>query len=374
MSPSTPDSALQGKDFEVAIIGGGICGLACALTLAKQGVTVQIYEAASAFGEIGAGIGIGPNAIRILRDIGVLDDVVSKANDPSLNLRAFVFKSGMGNHEYPARAEDYGIGMHRASFLDALVLHVDPTITHFNKRCNKVVSSPSNPSRTMVHFDDGSHIETDVVLGADGIKSVVRTAVVSDQEVNIVAFVTDRSIEFGAANLPPSQPWVESVPQSEMLAEFDEWGSDVAGLLRCIKAPQKWMIYGVFPPLKSYVKGHVALLGDAAHAMLPHLGAGSGQGIEDAYLLGTLLGHSRTKASNLESVLKVYDEIRRPRAQKVWEDTRMAGDIYEGFGRQGFTPDGLRQDLSGLWDFVWNHDIVKDIQTAGEYLRELGTF
>lgn len=102
-----------------------------------------------------------------------------------------------------------------------------------------------------------------------------------------------------------------------MLAEFDEWGSDVAGLLRCIKAPQKWMIYGVFPPLKSYVKGHVALLGDAvrcllvdpitellmlgqAHAMLPHLGAGSGQGIEDAYLLGTLLGHSRTKASNLE--------------------------------------------------------------------------
>ena len=76
MSPSTPDSALQGKDFEVAIIGGGICGLACALTLAKQGVTVQIYEAAvcdvhcririelsgviqSAFGEIGAGIGIG---------------------------------------------------------------------------------------------------------------------------------------------------------------------------------------------------------------------------------------------------------------------------------------------------------------------------
>ncbi len=82
-------------------------------------------------------------------------------------------------------------------------------------------------------------------------------------QVNVVAFVTDRSVEIGEANLAPGRPWVTPVPQSEMLAEYAGWGPDVIRLLGCIREPNKWSIHVVYPPFRSYVKGQIALLGDA---------------------------------------------------------------------------------------------------------------
>ena len=82
-------------------------------------------------------------------------------------------------------------------------------------------------------------------------------------QVNVVAFVADRSVEIGEADLPPGQPWVVPVPQSEMLAEYAGWGPDALRLLGCIREPNKWSIHVVYPPFRSYVKGQIALLGDA---------------------------------------------------------------------------------------------------------------
>lgn len=85
-----------------------------------------------------------------------------------------------------------------------------------------------------------------------------------------------------------------------MLDTFAGWGSDAIKLLRCIESPSTWSIHAINPPLEQYSRKQVALLGDAAHGMLPHLGAGAGQGIEDALVLVKLLTHPRTKKSNLE--------------------------------------------------------------------------
>ena len=129
-----------------------------------------------------------------------------------------------------------------------------------------------------------------------------------------------------------------------------------------------------------------------AHGMLPHLGAGAGQGLEDAYLLCKLLSHRQTTLQNVEvrflnlpvlnfkdlilqqAVLRAYDEVRRPRAQRVWEGSVYAGCIYEGYGKSQPFPEGLQEDLPGLWDFVWQHGLEDDLRAAEQILSDSGVF
>ena len=88
--------------------------------------------------------------------------------------------------------------------------------------------------------------------------------------------------------------------RAELLDSFTGWGHDALKLLSCIESPSAWSIHAIDPPLGSYSRGQVAILGDAAHGMLPHLGAGAGQGIEDALVIVTLLKHPRVSKSNIE--------------------------------------------------------------------------
>jgi salicylate hydroxylase len=126
----------------------------------------------------------------------------------------------------------------------------------------------------------------------------------------------------GSVEIPPGQPWVTPVSEQDLLDEFSGWGSDVMALLGCIRNPSKWSIHAVYPPLETYVSGNIALIGDSvctptsyaefkalcslispdcpqAHAMLPHLGAGAGQGFEDVLVLCRLLSEPQTNASNI---------------------------------------------------------------------------
>ncbi|OCH96423.1 FAD/NAD-P-binding domain-containing protein [Obba rivulosa] len=423
---------MASKDFKVAIIGGGVCGLTCAIALTRLGVPVELFEAAPKFEEIGAAIGIGPNAGRVLQDIGVLEDVLAQARVPRLNQLTMCFISGMEGHEilyeYPGGPENMSLGIHRASFLEALEHRLDPNIAHFNKRCTAVNVSPGNPSRYILHFTDGTTHETDVVLGADGIKSVVRSVVTDEPSaaqiafsnavvyralvswkalqsagiktdltvrpicmvgpdkhivfvpikngeiINVAAFATDHHIPMGSANLTPGIPWLSDVSQEEALKDFEDWGPDVINTLKCIQKISKWSVHVVYPQLGSYTKGRVALLGDAAHAMLPHLGSGGGQGLEDAWVLAHLLSHPQTNASNIELVLEAYNRVNMPRSQMVWEASKSAGEKYHGFGGHGLTPDGLREDLHDQWSPIWHYDIHDSMQAAVQWLKETGVF
>jgi len=423
------------EDLRVAIVGGGICGLVCAVALIKAGVDAQLYEAASKFGEVGAGVGLGPNAIHALDQLGLLNEVVAKSEQAKPEIRPCLFVSGYGEHEviydYPVKPEDVGLGMHRVSFLESISHLADPTRTHFNKRCVSL-SDSSDGSGVVIHFADGTTASADVVLGADGVRSVVRTYVVSGAEgytspgrfvrtsftntlayrglvptskvvqagvktvmnktpmswngrdkhivtfpikggtiVNIVAFVTDRSKPPSLDPLP--QPWVTQHTTDEVLSAYAGWGPDVLALLGCMENPSAWAIHSVKPLLETYSRGRVAVLGDAAHAMLPHLGAGAGQSLEDALLLVRLLSHPGATNANAEQVLLAYDMIRRPRGNHILESSVKSGMIYEGHGPSGGSIEGQQKDLPGIWN-IWYHDQSEDFANAIRWLQEKHAF
>ncbi|KAG5730933.1 hypothetical protein E4T56_gene7112 [Termitomyces sp. T112] len=105
------------KDFRVAIVGGGMCGVLCAVGLRKAGVHVEIFEQASSFGEVGAGVALGPNALFPLKELGVLDAVLSKSDEEKPTMRSFRYISATGAHDmiydYPAAPSDIGMGVYR---------------------------------------------------------------------------------------------------------------------------------------------------------------------------------------------------------------------------------------------------------------------
>ncbi|TFK41951.1 salicylate hydroxylase [Crucibulum laeve] len=408
------------KDFNVAIVGGGVCGLTCAATLEKYGIDYAIFEAAPKFGEVGAGVGFGPNAVRVLKELDLLDRIATE-NSPVE--RSFVFISGTGEHElvhkYARYPNSLGLGVYRPDFLDALAPLIDPSVTHFSKRCISV--SPQVSGRHTLHFSDGTTYEADLVVGADGIKSVTRDAVVGlDQPkhlsytntvayrglvpietlkaagvktdlvttplcwvgmgkhlitfpiqaaktLNIVAFVADHALPLQPIEWPSA--WVEVVPEEELVDQFEGWGNDAMTILRHMKQPSKWHIHAVNPTLPSFIRENIVLAGDAAHGMLPHLGAGAGQGLEDIFVLCRLLCHEQTNATTLQSVLKAYNSIRPQRANMVSEESSRMGGIYDNFGESGYDIQAMQNQLRGMWEPVWQHDIVMEVDAALELLH-----
>ncbi|KAL0951681.1 hypothetical protein HGRIS_008360 [Hohenbuehelia grisea] len=418
-------STMPTKDFKVAIVGGGMCGLLCAYGLGRRGIQVDVFESAPQFGEVGAGVGLGPNAVRALTRMGVFEAVLKQSESPSAIFRAFRFVSGMNPHEiiydYPALDTDKGLGIHRAAFLDAILNIIDRKVAHLNKRFVSVEESTSK--RLILHFSDGTTHEADIIVGADGIKSTVRDFVTEEGEkplkfsrtfayrgliptdvarragvqsdltlrphcfvgkykhiitfpihlgrtINVVAFSTDHQTTF-PDELP--HPWVQAVTNEELMNDFQGWGSDVVSLLSCMHTPSRWSIHGL-SPLSSYVRGKVVLIGDSAHAMLPHLGAGVGQGFEDTLLLCELLGHPETELSNIAEVLRTYSDIRAPRATMVLQGSANAGKVYESYAPDGYSFEEMQEKLDSIWHPVWHHNLDDDLNAAVISLQKRGVF
>ncbi|KAJ6517839.1 FAD/NAD-P-binding domain-containing protein [Mycena vulgaris] len=401
------------KDFRVAIVGGGVVGLACAVGLQRHGVDAEIFEAAAKFDAIGAGVALGPNALRALNRLGLLDTVQGLVDASNRDAhRCTVFLSGSGQHEI----------VHTPAFLAAVVPLVNPSAVHFNKRVAEISISASGAH--LLHFTDGTTHETDVVIGADGIKSVARGAVLgagrkalyytntaayrgiiptetlrlagmktdlgknnycvvgvnkhivhfpidSGRLINVVAFVTETSVPAGSVEI--TGPWMESPPQGEILDAFAHWGPDARILVEHLTSPSKWYIHAL-SPLETFVRGRIALVGDSAHAMPPHLGAGVGQGFEDAFVLCEVLAHRATNLSNIEAVFRAYDAVRRPRANMVLARSIRAGKIYEAYGKPGYEAVDMDGHLGDILEPIWTHDLDADVASAVAALQADGYF
>lgn len=127
--------------------------------------------------------------------------------------------------------------------------------------------------------------------------------------------------------------------------------------------PDVWALFD-HPPAPTYFKGRLCLVGDAAHASTPHQGAGAGQAIEDALVLSSLFGQFNSK-DNIESVIKAYDSVRRPRSQKVVTSSRMVAKIYElEDERNGFDLVKAKEALEGWYDWIWQEDLEEQIKVA----------
>lgn len=415
--------------LRVAVVGGGIGGVALAIGLGRAAdLDVRLYEAANAFSEIGAGVSFGPNAVRAIERLELkapYSDIADGSPAPFEDVWFEWRRWHDDNYLTASLAPGCGqSSVHRADFLDAIVAHLPEGIAHFGKR---LASVDQDDHGCRLEFTDGSHAEADIVIGFDGIKSVVREHVLPPQEygylgprysgteayrgmietgalaqafeaagveprlarvpqmylgpdrhvltfpvkgaelVNVVAFVTDRR----ATRFTPAgdAPWVVETSQQQMLDDFPGWGPATRTILGLIEAPTRWALHDI-APLPHYRRDRVLLVGDSAHAMLPHQGAGAGQALEDAYVLSELLADPRCDRSSVEDVLAAFETVRRPRASRVQTTSFEAGELYE-YAAPGIGDDEARiaRELEQRFDWLWQHDPEDDVIASR---RQLG--
>lgn len=414
--------------LNVSIIGGGIAGVALALDLCRHThLNVQLFEAAPAFGEVGAGVSFGANAVRAIAGLGIAEPYRNIADSTPAPWQDIWFEWRMGRDaQYLGCSVAEGVGqssVHRADFLDALASQLPEGIAQFGKRAQRV---EQDGEQVQVTFTDGTEHRCDVLIGADGIKSSIRDHVlqglnqplaaprfsgtcayrglIDSQQlreayrargvdehlidvpqmylgldghiltfpvkqgrlINVVAFISDRSQPNPV--WPSDAPWVRNATQAEMLTAFEGWDDAAQVLLECIPTPSLWALHDL-AELPGYVYGRVGLIGDAAHAMLPHQGAGAGQGLEDAWLLARLLADPKVLEKRPQAVLDAYDAVRRPRACRVQRTSWEAGELYE-FRDPAVLEDKERlgKVLAERFDWLWNHDMQEDLLQAREQL------
>jgi salicylate hydroxylase len=200
--------------------------------------------------------------------------------------------------------------------------------------------------------------------------------------VSIVANVGDRSKPL--AERVWDGPWVRPGDRAEMLGQFAGWDERVLGLLKVcvpptsagvadkcaqtIAKPEKWAMFDL-EPLERWTAGRVTLLGDAAHASVPYNGAGAGQAIEDAYVLGALLALPECTKETLPVFLQAYEDARKPRACEQQRHALRTGDVYQFAGEPGGDYVRMGEDLHERFKWIWEHDLETDVEAAKEKLR-----
>ncbi|MDM1768051.1 salicylate 1-monooxygenase [Acinetobacter sp. 226-4] len=416
------------RKIKIAIIGGGIAGLALATNLVKnKNLDVYLFESAPQFSEIGAGISFGANAVKAIHLLGLGQEYESIADQVKAPYQDIWFQWRNGyTDEYLSASLAPEIGqssVHRADFLDALIPLVDQKHVHFNKRVKQVVATEESAK---IFFEEGDIFECDYVIGSDGIHSVVRQHVLESQgleqvkprfsgtwayrgivkyadykqeisrlghdpeladvpqmllghdkhiltfpirqgeEINIVAFKSDRN----QTTLPDHTPWTMPTDQSSMLKDFHDWGQGTQALLNLIDHPTIWALHEI-EPLETYqnIYKNVILIGDAAHAMLPHQGAGAGQGLEDALILAQLFSVSGVSIEHLSDISSIYEEIRKERAIKTQNTSRESGEIYELYAPQFANFTAVGEHLIHRFDWLWQHDLEQDVLNAKTQLN-----
>ncbi|MEZ5457820.1 MAG: FAD-dependent monooxygenase [Steroidobacteraceae bacterium] len=355
------------------VVGAGIGGLATALALARAGWDVRVLERAAGLGEVGAGLTLSPNALRALHWLGLADRLAPILSLPPYQISEDPLTGAeTGRLVRGARAiEQYGVPyafVHRADLHATLaqgLQRLNPTAIALDTAVSSVSAGADGASVTT---SAGDTLEAALVIGADGLRSSVRAALLGSQTARYTGFVAWRALldyaQAPAGTLPagsavtfgpgrcfvryrleprqqlncvafarepdwPEEDW--SVPADpEVPARlFDDWHPALSALLRA--APEgrcyKW---GLFDrdPIPTYAYGHLALLGDAAHPMLPFLGQGAALALEDAVVLARALGAEPDVAVALQR----YDRARQPRGTAAQLESRAAGLRLHGEG------------------------------------------
>lgn len=327
--------------MQVAIIGAGIGGLTTALALQKAGIAVTVYEAAPEIKSVGAGIILAINALQVLRELGVYDEIVhhgnrmdtmtvSKADFSPLTVVALTkFEKEFGTPNY---------AIHRADLHEILATAIGKENIQLNKRLKEIGASGEGYA---LQFEDRTLLDAPFVIGADGIHSIVRQQLFSENTIRsaeqicwrgLVPFnlpekyrhdaieAWGRGTRFGMAEIGKGVVYWYLVVDAAM----DLPNTDLAGFVEgydslakeVIKATPSGKIFKSpltdLQPVQEWTKDRLCLLGDAAHATTPNLGQGACQAIEDAYVLGEL-----AKKLPMEEAFRLYPQIRRPKAHTI---------------------------------------------------------
>jgi salicylate hydroxylase len=349
----------------VAIVGGGLGGLAAAGFLHQAGTPVVVYEQARALREVGAGIMVPPNAVRMLRRLGVHRPFSERAVklDIGWEFRRWDDGTVLSAQDLAAKSVRlYGEDMytaHRADLLDAIIRAVPPDAVRLGQRLEEFTVSATG---VCLRFADGERAEADVLIGADGIHSLIRATLTEPvppthsgmsafravvpaaaapdfarrpaQSVwlgpghHVVHYPVSggeliNMVAVGPASAGDTESWTATATVDEFVAEYERWDDRLLALIKAARPPGRWALL-IRQPLPRWTWGPVTLLGDAAHPMLPFLGQGAAQGFEDAAVLASCLADD---PADPVRALRRYESERISRASQVQQGSHARADF-----------------------------------------------
>ncbi|EGN97698.1 hypothetical protein SERLA73DRAFT_56786, partial [Serpula lacrymans var. lacrymans S7.3] len=424
----------------VVTSGAGIGGLMLAVVLGKYSdIPIDLYEAQAEITTVGAGVTVWRRTREIMIELGLyseLSEVTTRSSDtshpygkpsPSIRLKFWVHL-------------DEPSSLHRLDLVNLLIRHLPSSCTiHTMKRLKAYARDDSGGLALALKFADESTAITDVLIGADGIRSATRRALfeglakaslpglqnVSEYVnamwtgtivyrsliptenleklypgnsatknmmlvghivtypvsrgalVNVAAFYTEAE-DIGKKF---EGHWVSDASEEELLKSFENFEPEARAILQCCEKPSRWALH-VTNNLPLSTSGRVAIIGDACHAMTPHFGAGAGQAIEDAFILGRLLSHNLTTLCNLPDVLRIYQDIRLPAVTHISQSAAITGYMYD-FMAPGYYDGEDRSDEDGLeqlkdainknWEWLGQTGSMDDWADAERRLKELAS-
>ncbi|KAK4068108.1 hypothetical protein Trihar35433_6668 [Trichoderma harzianum] len=401
------------KSLRIAIVGGGLGGLMTALCVHSfcdpTTIKIDVYEQASEYKEIGAGVSLGRNTLRVIKQIGLYEQTYAIAGKTNIWLSARRYDTGEEIARIRADGDEPShLPVHRAEFLALLVRTIKERAAatlHPSKKC---LTIEEMDDAIVLNFADGTTATAGLVVAADGIHSRIRQHYHNDDAqfggmvvyrglaptdaikdwwpldtytpiwigpgryfivypvsdgslLNIGAFVaTD-----GKSLKNKTESWTLRGDRLDLEKDYADFDPTVSRLIQHLdEKPLKWILYD--RPLCNewvFANGKVALLGDAAHAMVPHQGAGVGQAIEDGYILGQCLRDYLNDSGprTLEDWLtNVYQSVRLPRAQRVQTTSRENGNNLHAPSntfKDPMSEECLKQNLQGRMKWIWDDDL-----------------
>jgi len=393
----------------IAIVGGGIGGLTLALALRQRGMEAEVFEQAQELTEVGAAVALSANSTRELRRLGVLDAITAASTEPT-ELIYRSWQDGRRIAAHPVRHElryqqRFGApyyGIHRADLQRILSGALGGAVLHLGHRLHNLIDGGD---RITLEFTNGRSTEADLVIGADGVRSMIREWVAGGEGTTYSGTSAFRGI-VPAAQLPSlpdpqaiqfwmgpnahllhyaiggngddvnyfaviegPEAWrgsgsVAEIGPDEALAAFKGWHPAVTEMIAAVPHHKLWGLF-VVRPLMQWYRGHAVLLGDSAHAMVPHHGQGANTTIEDAITLAELL--IGTAPGGITAMLGQYQALRRARTRKIQRSswaTNAALHLPDGPALQARDAKVARFPE----DFAWIHEF--DALQSARSLRQ----
>ncbi|KAJ3494787.1 hypothetical protein NLG97_g3848 [Lecanicillium saksenae] len=416
---------MAAQSIRIAIIGGGLAGACMANALfQKPNLDVHVYEASPEFSERGAAVGLAQNAINALEAIipSARDSVLKKAGAVPTNSTRLIMASGphAGQKVFDLPTSENNCIVHRAALLSALIAPLPGNSLHVNK---KLQSISINEGKYKVVFGDGTVETFDAVIGADGIFGSVRKHVLHEATAEHAAspagfwdcrylvpfgkakeklgaqyfdvhrqygwcgdgaFIMHDVLDHGetvqcvisAVEENPSEerswPLTREILEDKLKSWLD--GPIAKNMIDLILECPDLRLYHQWEhkSTPTYANGNACIMGDAAHAMSPWQGSGAGMAIEDAAVLGALLGQVKAP-EEISVAFRAYDQVRRPRDQRVVDSSNVTGRMMCLQGAAASVDaTGLLGLLGSRWDFIYKFDIHDEIRRAVSLAKDLG--
>jgi 2-polyprenyl-6-methoxyphenol hydroxylase-like FAD-dependent oxidoreductase len=342
----------------ITILGAGIAGLSTAIALKNAGIDTMVFEASPEIKAVGAGLGLGANAIKAFRVLGIDEEVMNAGRF----LPAFTLYNEKGKQlaktDSVSVSKKYGLDnftIHRADLHALLLSKINPGCIQTNKRVERIEQNENN---IILHFQDGTLHETDYLIGAEGIHSVVRKYVLPDCKPRYAGYTCWRAIIdnsnlqlnecsetwgskgrfgivplaenkiywFACVNTVANNSAMKNYNVENLLKQFAGYHHPVEAILKATKNENMiWADINDIKPINRYAFNNILLIGDAAHATTPNLGQGACQAVEDAVILAAEIKNNR----GITTAFKKFEQRRLKRTHWIVNTSWCIGKIAQ---------------------------------------------